>query len=150
LTVAVPESGYEPGFRFLLPAEGTTRAELPIDASADRGQLTATLDDVAASGIYEVQLQPLDGPPERRAFAFNVPVGEGDLRVVSREELAQQLAGVEFQLHDAADMTIDSEQLAGLQLGDSLLAVLIVILVAEQVLAYIASFHAPIVRGRTA
>ena len=42
---------------------------------------------MATSGIYEVQLQPHDGAPERRAFAVNVPVGEGDLQTVDREDL---------------------------------------------------------------
>ena len=55
--------------------------------------------------------------------------------------LTRQLAGVEFQLHDAADMSINQQQLAGLQLGDALLATLIVMLLVEQVLAYVASFH---------
>ena len=44
-------------------------------------------------------------------------------------------------------MTIDQQQLAGLQLGDALLGALIVMLLAEQVLAYIASFHAPPAQG---
>ena len=38
--------------------------------------------------------------------------------------LTRQLAGVEFQLHDAADMSVNEQQLAGLQLGDALLAAL--------------------------
>ena len=89
----------------------------------------------------------LEGPPERRAYAFNVPPGEGDLHVTSREELVQQLAGVDFQMHDAADMSIHQQQLAGLQLGDALLGVLIVTLLVEQLLGYVASFHAPAVQG---
>ena len=92
-------------------------------------------------------MQPLEGPPERRAFAFNVPAGEGDLHVTSRDDLTQQLAGVDFQLHDAADMSINQQQLAGLQLGDALLGTLIVMLLVEQLLAYIASFHAPPAQG---
>ena len=141
LVVSVPEADYQPEMRFLLPADGNVRAEVPVDATVERGQLTARLEGVATSGIYEVELQRLDGERERRAFAFNVPVGEGDLQLVSREELSRQLAGVEFELHDAAHMTVDQQQLAGLQLGDALLVTLVVTLLVEQMLAYVASFH---------
>jgi hypothetical protein len=147
LVVRVPEEKYDPAFRFILPGDGTARPELPIDATADAGQLTAKLENVRTSGIYEVQLQPLEGPSERRAFAFNVPAGEGDLHLTSREDLTQQLSGVDFQLHDAAGMSIDQQQLAGMQLGDALLGTLIVVLLVEQVLSYIASFHAPPAQG---
>ncbi len=147
LVVRVPQDKYDPAFRFFLPSDGTARPELPIDATAENGQLTARLDNIAASGVYEVQLQPLEGPPERRVYAFNVPAGEGDLHLTSREELVQQLAGIDFQMHDAADMSIHQQQLAGLQLGDALLGVLIVTLLVEQLLGYVASFHAPAVQG---
>lgn len=148
LVVSVPESEYESTFRFLVPSGGTTaRAEVPMDATLDRGQLTAKLEQIALSGIYEVDLHRLGGEPERRAYAFNVPIGEGDLRLVGREELNRQLSGVEYQLHDAADMTIDHHELAGLHLGDSLFVALVVILLSEQALAYVASFHARSVGG---
>ncbi len=141
LVIHVPESKYDSSIHFLLPGEGGARPEVPVDATLEKDQLTARLENVAASGIYEVQLQPKEGPPERRVFAFNVPVGEGDLHVVSREDLTRQLAGVAFELHEADAMTVNQQQLAGLQLGDALLAALVVLLIAEQLLAYIASFH---------
>jgi hypothetical protein len=147
LVVREPADKYDAAFRFVLPSDGTTRPEIPVEATNENGKLTAKLENISASGIYEVQLQPLEGPPERRAFAFNVPVGEGDLHVTSREELAGQLSGVEYQLHDAADMAINEQQLAGMQLSDALLGTLIAMLLLEQVLAYVASFHAPAVQG---
>ncbi|MGD9636283.1 MAG: CARDB domain-containing protein, partial [Pirellulales bacterium] len=148
LVVRVPQDNYDPAMQFMLPAEGNAergapRPELRIDATATDGSLTAKLENVAASGIYEVQLQQLEGPPERRAFAFNVPVGEGDLHVTSRDDLSRGLAGIEYQLHDATDMSIHQQQLAGMQLSDALLGTLIAVLLLEQVFAYIASFHAP-------
>lgn len=154
LTVAVAEGDYEPTFRFFLPADSaggsTTKAELPVEATPSDGMLTANLEHVAASGIYEVQLQTRDGGTERRAFAFNVPVGEGDLRITYPSELSRQLAGVEYQFHDAAEMAIDDQQLAGWQMSETLLVVLIVLLLGEQLLAYIFSYHIPPARGPTA
>jgi hypothetical protein len=147
LFVAVDERKYEPSVRFRLPASGTARTEVPVDATSSSGQLSATLEDVATSGVYEAQLQPRDAAPESQRFAVNVSTGEGDLAIVPREELARQLAGVDYVLHDAADMTLDSQQLAGFKMGDALLGAIIVMLLGEQLLAYLASFHAPPVRG---
>jgi hypothetical protein len=146
--VSGEEGKYEPTFRFFLPAEamnsgvGPSRAEVPVDATSDDGILSARLEDVAASGIYEAQLQPTQGNLEERSFGVNVASGEGDLAITHREELSRQLAGVDFQLHDAADMTLDDQKLAGFQMSDALLVVIVVILLGEQMLAYAASFHA--------
>ncbi len=147
LVVRVPQDQFDSQFRFLLPSAGGTRSELPVAATQEADQLTASLANIESSGIYEVQLQPLEGSPQRRAFAFNVPVGEGDLHIVSREEIIHQLAGVEFELHEASDMSINHQQLAGMQLGNALLALLILLLFGEQLLAYIANYHAPQIRA---
>ena len=65
---------------------------------------------------------------ERRDFAVNVPNGEGDLALTPATDLTRQLAGVEYQLHDASDMALDSQQLAGFQMGDALLGALVLML----------------------
>ena len=75
------------------------------------------------------------------------PSGEGDLALTHRDDLDRQLAGVKYELHDAADMAIDEQHLAGFQMGDALLGVLIAVLIGEQLLAYIASYHIPPLRG---
>lgn len=147
LVVSIDEEKYEPTARFLLPAEGPTRAEVPVDASPAKGRLTAKLEDVAVSGVYEVQLQPLQGDLEAREYAVNVAPGEGDLALEPATELTRQLAGVDFQMHDAADMALDSQQIAGFQMSDALLVALIVLLVAEQLFAYMASYHVAPLRG---
>ncbi|HJQ82005.1 MAG TPA: BatA domain-containing protein [Lacipirellulaceae bacterium] len=153
LVVSLEEGKYEPTIRFFLPGDGASgavgpsRAEVPVDATSTGGQLSAQLEAVAASGIYEAQLQPLDRDVEERQFAVNVPTGEGDLAIMHREEFARQLSGVDFQLHDAADMTLDDQRLAGFRMSDALLGAIVVILLSEQVLAYMASFHAAPIGG---
>ena len=59
----------------------------------------------------------------------------------------RQLAGVHFKLHDAADMALDAEQLAGFSMSDALLGMLIVVLISEQLFGYLASFHVAPLRG---
>ena len=94
-----------------------------------------------ASGIYDAQLTLRQGGVERRDFAVNVPAAKATSRSTGREDLTRQLAGVDYQLHDAADMAVDRQQLAGFQMGDALLGALIVMLLVEQLLAYLASYH---------
>ena len=89
----------------------------------------------------------MQGDLENRDFAVNVVPSEGDLAVVSSAELTRQLAGAEFTLHDAADMALGSEQLAGFRMSDALLGLLVIALIAEQLFAYMASFHATPMRG---
>jgi hypothetical protein len=153
LVIAVEEGKYERSMRYIVPAdqsagaERTSRAEIQVDATASEGMLTAKLPDVSASGVYEVQLQPTQGDAEARVFAVNVPTREGDLALSLPTDITRQLAGVDFQMHDAADMVLDAEQLAGFQMSDALLAALIVMLVAEQLLAYLAGYHASSPQG---
>jgi hypothetical protein len=153
LVVSVDEGKYEPTIRFFLPSAsgeggvGPSRAEVAVDATSSGGRLSAQMEDVPASGVYEAQLQPLEGTLEERQLAVNVPTGEGNLEITHREELSRQLSGVDFQMHDAADMTLDDQKLAGLQMSDALLGALIVFLLGEQVLAYMASFHAAPIGG---
>ncbi len=158
LTVTVEDGKYDPHFRFVLPttpASGahtageaasaaggtTTHPEVLLDASAANNQLTAKLESVPTSGVYEVQLQPLAGGTERREFAVNVPSGEGDLALTPNPDIARQLAGVDYKMHDARDMALNAQQLAGFQMGDALLAALIILLLVEQLLAYMTSYH---------
>jgi hypothetical protein len=162
LVVSAEEGKYESRFRFVLPAKlgagdgsstgsrsatGSPRPELSIEATAANNRLTAKLENLSESGIYEVQIQPTNGPIERHAYAVNAPVGEGDLALTAGPELGRQLAGVDYQMHDAADMALDSQQLAGFQMSDALLGALIVILLVEQLLAYLASYHIQPVRS---
>jgi hypothetical protein len=165
--ISAEEGKYEPRFRFILPGKqsaaktsasdsassdtstissksrvaSASRPEVAIEATAANHQLTAKIENLSQSGIYEAQLQPTNGPLERREFAVNVPNGEGDLALISPPDLTRQLAGVDYQLHNASDMALDSQQLAGFQMGDALLVGLIVLLLAEQLLAYLASYH---------
>ena len=171
LVVSVEEGKYEPRFRFALPGKSasnrstagesaadakaaaaaksivSSRPEITIEATSANQRLTAKLENVTESGIYEVQLQPLNGPLERRDFAVNVPDNEGDLALTPTPDLTRQLAGIDYQMHDAADMVLDSQQLAGFQMGDALLGSLVVMLLLEQLLAYLASYHIQPLRG---
>jgi hypothetical protein len=158
LTITVYDGKYDPHFRYILPANTTPPArtdgaaasatvhtpphpEVQIDAIVAAGHLIGKLEHVTTSGIYEAQLQPTTGTPEHRMFAVNVPMGEGDLAITNNKDVTRQLAGIDYQMHDAKDMALSAQQLAGFQMGDALLVALIVMLLMEQLLAYLASYH---------
>jgi hypothetical protein len=164
LTISVEDGKYDPHFRFVLPTKAAPPArtdstvasatvpstqprttgshpEIQIDATVAEGHLTGKLEHVSTSGIYDAQLQPTTGAVEHRMFAVNVPTGEGDLAITNNNDINLQLAGIDYQMHDARDMALSAQQLAGFQMGDALLAALIVMLLIEQLLAYLASYH---------
>jgi hypothetical protein len=164
LTISVEDGKYDPHFRFVLPTKAAPPArtdstvasatvpstqprttgshpEIQIDATVAEGHLTGKLEHVSTSGIYDAQLQPTTGAVEHRMFAVNVPTGEGDLAITNNNAINRQLAGIDYQMHDARDMALSAQQLAGFQMGDALLAALIVMLLIEQLLAYLASYH---------
>ena len=93
------------------------------------------------SGVWQFDLQPREGNPERRLVAVNVAPGEGDLHHLDREQLAQRLTGIDYQFSFAAQLSGSDEQLAGFRLSDTLLYLLAAILLFEQWLAYRASYH---------
>lgn len=113
-------------------------AKAPEPANAER---VAVLNETDASGIYEARLVKLDGSEVTERFALNVAAEEGDLRKMSAEALAGELQGIRYEYYDAQDINYDPQQLAGFNLGESLLYLLIVVLLAEQVLAYLCSYH---------
>jgi hypothetical protein len=75
------------------------------------------------------------------SFALNVEPDEGDLRKTSASQLAGRLQGIRYAYYDARDLNYTSQQLAGFNLGESLLYLLIAILVGEQLLAFACSYH---------
>ena len=131
---------YQPRVRLLAPGLGETSA-LTVDAVATGQTLTATLPQTETSGVYEVQLATTDNQEESRLFAFNVDADEGDLATVDREHLAVALPNVRYEYRTAADFQVTTHELAGSNLSDWLLYLLIGILIGEQFMAYSASYH---------
>lgn len=138
---------YQPQVRFLPPGNGDA-TPVTVDAAMTGAGLSASLPDTSTSGVYEVQLSTTENQEESRRFAFNIEPDEGDLAVVDRDHLAARLPGVRYEYRAADDFQVTAHELAGSNLSDWLLYVLVGILVGEQMLAYSASYH-PKAKGRT-
>ena len=146
LSTTMPLAQYQPQVRFVLPAEqgGGT---LTIDADASATDLTAVLADTQTAGVYEAQWTLRSGGEiVSRQFALNVDPREGNLDRLDSAGLAERLPGIKYLYQQAQDVAYDGERLAGPNLGRFFMWLLIVVLLAEQVLAYSASYH-PVRRG---
>ncbi len=140
IALDLPESDYQGEIRVKSPRAAAGESET-IYPKPENGSYRVDAGLADASGIWQFELQPLKGDPERRLVAVNVAPGEGDLHLVSREQLAQRLPGLDYQYALASQMSGGGDQLAGFQLSDTLLYLLAAVLVCEQWLAYRASYH---------
>jgi len=143
LELKLEAAAYEPQVRFATPKEESSpTATIEAEPAAD-GRLVAVLPSTDSSGIYQARLMRKDGKEEIRRWAVNVDPDEGDLRTLTYPELASRLEGVKHEYHLASSYQHASEQEAGYNLGTVLLYVLVLLLIAEQILSYAASYHPP-------
>jgi hypothetical protein len=140
LAVPVEAGQYLPQVRFMMPREAGG-GSVAVDAETTTGAHVATLSDTDASGIYQAQLTGTNGTQRVERFAFNVDAEEGNLHQLDQSQLASRLDGIRYQFHQAGDIQYDPQQLAGFNLSESLLYLLVVLLLGEQLLAYSASYH---------
>jgi len=151
LELALDPARYEPEVRFATPLEDTAPTATTEAILGARGQWVAALAGTDASGFYQARLARKDGQEELRQWAVNVEADEGDLRSLGGPDLAQRLKDVPHKLSSAAAFQYASEERTGADLSLPLLYVLILLFVAEQVLAWSASYHPPALQpGRAA
>jgi hypothetical protein len=152
LEMELVDGEYVPDVELVVPDEADRRTmnshAKPL--ANDPSRLALSLRDTNRSGVYEVRLTRIDGTPETRRLAFNVPAAEGDLDTVSQPQLQKLLAGIPFQYRAATEFLAPVEQQAGFPLAEQwwFFLLLILILVVEQLLAYSASYHPPLTGGR--
>ncbi|HBE67865.1 MAG TPA: hypothetical protein DDW52_06925, partial [Planctomycetaceae bacterium] len=113
---------------------------LPIDlGQTDRD----VIDSFLRAGIFEAWLTDSSGEAKVVNRAHNVSVGEGDLGRVSRGELEKNLPGIPLRVRTAAE--VEGQGLAAADASQSTFVMLLLagLLVVEQFLGYLASYHAP-------
>ena len=94
-----------------------------------------------ATGIYEAWPITSQGDVQVRRYALNVEPAEGDLAVVTQRQLADKLNPVKFQYHRWQQFQADLAQQAGFNWSRIILLVLVGLLLVEQLMAYLASYH---------
>jgi hypothetical protein len=103
--------------------------------------LRAAFPETAASGIYELQLTTTDNKVEVRRLAFNVEADEGNLTTIVAEELRTKLEGIAYEYDQADEFRLGVQDLAGTNLSQWMIYMLVALLIGEQGLAYSASYH---------
>ncbi len=143
LEVRLDPSQYEPQVQFEVPGQQRPSSITVEAIPTSEGQGLATLADTDTSGFYQARLLRKEGQEERRQWAYNVEGAEGDLRILSGEQLLARLERVPCEYHSAGAFQYDSQRDAGYDLSDVFLYVLVGLLLGEQVLARSASYHPP-------
>ena len=92
-------------------------------------------------GIYEAWPITTKGEIELRRWALNVDSDEGDLTPVATQDLVTRLEPVKVTFHQADQYEQEEVARSGYNLSYLLMALLVGLLVGEQLLAYLASYH---------
>jgi hypothetical protein len=106
-------------------------AERPASVESSPGGASLATPSIAAPGVYRMTLQTLGGEPEIRGRAFNVDAVEGDLRKAARSVFDKALAGTSYRIERAGEDGGDAPSRNN-EVRDSLIALLLVGLIAEQ------------------
>ncbi len=92
-------------------------------------------------GVYEAWPVTRKNQVQVERFALNVDPREGDLAVVEPTGLAAAMLPVTFELHQAEEYQYETSRRSSSNWTNALLILLICLLLAEQALAYSASYH---------
>ncbi len=98
---------------------------------------------VLQAGIRELWLTSLSKGREVVNFAANPPAQEGDLRRIEKRDLEDRLDPLNYQFRTIADSLEANPFSTAASQQNLLLAILVILLLAEQALAYWASYHLP-------
>jgi len=132
---------YRPTVRFLSPDKDAPGPTLGEQTAAKDGSLVVRFARTDTAGVYEARLVSTTGTPQTRRWAVNVDPREGDLARLDAAQLSDRLHGVKYTYHQSDAFEADQPELAGHDLSDVLLGVLVVLLVGEQFLAWSCSYH---------
>ncbi|MFK7776962.1 MAG: BatA domain-containing protein [Gimesia sp.] len=93
-------------------------------------------------GVYTVQLKLQDQTVEQQMYAFNFPRSESILELANSEELRKTLGNrPEIQIQEPGEFQWIQGQEAGREITNSILVILFLLLICEQLLAYRLSYH---------
>jgi hypothetical protein len=141
LELTLDPTVYQPQIRFNTPRQGDA-GSLAVNAVPNvDGALKASLTSTDWSGFYEAQLVKMNGATETRRYAMNVDSREGDLAVITGQELAVALGGVPYKFEQASAFQLAVADIAGNNLAETILYLLVALLIVEQILAWSASYH---------
>ncbi|MEM0927280.1 MAG: hypothetical protein AAGJ83_14645, partial [Planctomycetota bacterium] len=138
--------------------EDDTISLLTIDPIEGLLESRANVDDLLRPGIYEWAMLKADGGSQIVPDVAVIDLGEGDLSRLDANQIRQAFLPIEVDFLSSEDWVQQNSFAGSSSIGLMLLALLGLLLAAEQALAYWASYHtgmptaahATAVRGRRA
>jgi len=153
ISVQMEADKYRQDLQFIIPGE-TAESRLVIDRVAAKSPTNSLVMAAAIGrasfadegetdrgGIYEAWPVTTAGEADVRRFALNVEPTEGDLAMIDSKSLIENLDPVKAEFRYADEFSYDLAGLAGNNRSLLLMCVLIVLLLAEQIMGYSASYH---------
>ena len=117
------------------PEQQETNSKAPL-------RLSATYRETDDPGIYTVRLQGQSQVSEERLIAYNVAPREGDLQLATTPDIRKRLGGNnKVTLQEFGQLEWVQGKEAGSEIRQWLLWALLILLIAEQALAYRLSYH---------
>lgn len=159
LTLQLDNSEFRPEVSFVVPqrvspVESQELGEVTINLKPEAGDSDSSLSTFLLgkdqssgtgatdnAGVYVANLVTLEGQPKQQRFVVNVPTAESDLALLQPQELAEQLDGLDLEIHSSEELEYESTTQDGFSWSLLLAGLLVVLLLSEQVLAYSASYH---------
>ncbi len=151
LEVPVDPQHYEKRVGLITPDETVPAVTVDAVTTASKDAVeSVAFTETDVAGIYRALLtRKPDGTPETRRFAVNVDPEEGNLKALSGEQLAEGLKGVDYRYQQAAGFGYEVGESKGENIWLWILALLILLLIAEQILAWSISYHPKTQRAAT-
>ncbi len=130
--------------KLTVPAQQTSAdAPLKIELAVDLTQDNDAIEGLLRPGVFEVWMNSTDGVSLVQNTAHNVPAGEGNLARVTRTELEEKLSPLKVTIQSADTLSTAAWSPEAASYSTLLFALLVLLLLAEQSLAYSASYHVP-------
>ncbi len=148
--ISKPTGSVTPDVKSSAPTLSTERLSGKIrlvqTESGLQGSIGASVDsllnrETSVPGIYELWFRQMDSSSSVERIALNVDCAESDLEMIGDEKLLQNLPGSLPSLMNWDQFNPEPKQKAVSSLNRLLLLVLVLVLVAEQTLGWMCSYH---------
>ena len=136
--------------KFVVPSKGDT--QVVVERQAEKATLdsplmrAALVSQTEQPGTYEAWTEDLEGNFHVDRFALNVDPTEGELRLVDSQAMLNELEPVRPSFQFAEDVYGIVDE-SGFNPSLWIMGLLILLLLGEQMLAYLLSYHPPATQG---
>lgn len=122
-------------------SNGDSVAKLSLSSNLQAGNDRTIIDGLLRSGVFESWMTTSEGNLLVHNSAHNVASEEGNLERISHQDLQRQLQGIDLRIRNSSAFSSGISSRESSQ-SNLVMALLVTLLLGEQMLAYSASYHA--------